>query len=64
MDKKADALAAAALGAIGGAAGWATTLALQKGMNTAKRFIWKQMTPTQKAKYLLGRALKATGVKK
>ena len=64
MDKKADALAAAGLGAIGGAAGWATTLALQKGMNSAKRFIWKHMTPTQRAKYLLGRAMKAVRISK
>ena len=54
MQKKAtDPVSAAALGAIGGASGWAASMALQRGMNLAKKIIWKHMSARQKAKYLL-----------
>lgn len=54
MQKKAtDPLTVVALGALGGASGWTASMALQRGMNLAKRIIWKHMSPAQKAKYLL-----------
>lgn len=54
VQKKAtDPLTAAGLGALGGASGWAASMALQRGMNLAKRVIWKHMSAKQKAKYLL-----------
>lgn len=61
LKKSADPLSAAALGAIGGASGWAASMALQKGMTTAKRLIWKHMSVRQKAKYLIGKAFGPKG---
>lgn len=32
-------------------------LLLQQGMNLARKFIWKQMSPSQKARHLLRQAV-------
>jgi len=53
-----DPMSAALLGSIGAMAGFATSAALQKGMNTVREMIWKHMTPMDKAKLLLRRAKK------
>lgn len=34
-------------------------LALQTGMNKARKFMWKQMSPSHKAHYMLHKMLKA-----
>jgi len=57
-----DPLTTAGLGAIGGASGWMASMALQKGMNVAKRIIWKHMSPAQKAKYLLKKVFGPRGM--
>ncbi len=58
----ADPLTAAGLGAIGAAAGFGTSLALQKGMNVIRGMIWKNMTAKEKAYHLLRRAKGMVGL--
>jgi hypothetical protein len=48
-----DPFTAAGLGAIGAAAGFGTSVLLQKGVNAVRSMIWKNMTAKEKAYYLL-----------
>jgi hypothetical protein len=58
----ADPLTAAGLGAIGAAAGFGTSILLQKGVNAVRSMIWKNMTAKEKAYYLLRRVKGLAGL--